>query len=98
MARRILIAVVRFYRAAISPLLPAACRYTPSCSEYAVQALHRHGALKGTWLTIRRVARCHPFGGFGPDPVPPRPGQDEPGARDEGADGGRRSGRPGTGR
>lgn len=79
MARRILIAIVRLYQAAVSPLLPASCRYTPSCSEYAVRALRRFGALKGGWLAIKRVARCHPLAGFGPDPVPPA--GDDGGAR-----------------
>lgn len=73
MGRRILIALVRFYRAAISPLLPASCRYTPTCSEYAETALRRHGAVRGGWLTARRLLRCHPFGGRGYDPVPEAP-------------------------
>ncbi len=66
----VLIGLVRFYQAAISPWLPAACRYTPTCSAYAVDALRGHGALRGTWLTVRRILRCHPWGGFGYDPVP----------------------------
>lgn len=49
---------------------PSPCRFSPSCSSYAVEALTRHGALRGSWLTVRRLARCHPFGGFGADPVP----------------------------
>ena len=65
------------------------CRYVPSCSEYAREAVEGHGAARGTWLTIRRLARCHPFGGFGFDPVPahhavpggPTPGAGEPGRR-----------------
>ena len=70
MLRLILISVVRFYQLAISPLFPASCRYFPSCSAYAIEALERHGALRGTWLTIRRIGRCHPFRAGGYDPVP----------------------------
>lgn len=66
----ILSLAVKFYRGAISPMLPATCRYTPTCSQYALEALRRHGALKGSWLTLRRIARCHPWGGSGHDPVP----------------------------
>lgn len=61
---------IRFYRAYISPLKPPVCRYTPTCSEYAVIALKRYGVLKGSWLAIKRIARCHPWGGSGYDPVP----------------------------
>lgn len=71
MLGRILIALVRFYQLAISPWTPAACRYTPTCSCYAIDALREHGALRGFWLAVRRIARCHPWGGFGYDPVPP---------------------------
>lgn len=74
MAARFLILLIRFYRAALSPLLPPACRYTPTCSEYALIAVERFGALRGGWLAVRRLLRCHPFGGFGPDPVPPADG------------------------
>ena len=67
---------IRFYRFAISPLLPPSCRYQPTCSAYAMEALETHGAIKGTWLAIRRILRCHPIrwlgGGSGFDPVPPR--------------------------
>ena len=62
--------VVRGYQIAISPLLPPACRYTPTCSQYAIDALRRHGALKGSWLALRRIGRCHPFRRGGYDPVP----------------------------
>lgn len=61
---------VRFYQYFISPLTGPNCRYAPTCSEYAVEALEKHGALKGTWLTLRRLSRCHPLGGSGYDPVP----------------------------
>jgi len=71
MARRILIGLLRFYQAAISPLTPASCRFVPTCSEYAIEAIRRHGATRGGWLAVRRLFRCRPFGGRGPDPVPP---------------------------
>ncbi len=61
---------VRIYQYAISPLLPGACRYTPTCSEYTAQAIHKHGPFKGIWLGIKRIASCHPWGGSGYDPVP----------------------------
>ena len=64
------IALLRFYRRWISPLLPPACRFTPSCSAYALEAYGRHGFFKGSWLTLRRLLRCHPFCPGGYDPVP----------------------------
>ncbi len=70
MLARVLITLVRAYQLAISPVLPPACRYSPTCSQYAIQALRRHGALKGTWLATRRLLRCHPFRSGGYDPVP----------------------------
>lgn len=70
MLARILVTFVRAYQIAISPMLPPACRYTPSCSQYAIEALQRHGALKGGWLALRRIGRCHPFHRGGFDPVP----------------------------
>jgi len=62
---------IRGYRLAISPLLGTNCRFTPSCSAYAIEAIERHGAVRGAWLAARRLARCHPWGGAGYDPVPP---------------------------
>jgi putative membrane protein insertion efficiency factor len=70
MAEWILIAPVRLYQGVISPYLPNACRYSPTCSEYMVQAIRIWGPLRGTWLGIRRIGRCHPWGGHGHDPVP----------------------------
>ena len=66
----ILIAIVKIYQVAISPFFPNSCRFTPTCSTYAIEALKKHGITKGTWLTIRRLIRCHPWGGHGYDPVP----------------------------
>jgi putative membrane protein insertion efficiency factor len=61
---------VYFYRACISPMLPPSCRYTPSCSQYSIEAVKKYGPLRGGWLAIKRIARCHPWGGEGYDPVP----------------------------
>ncbi|MDR0834894.1 MAG: membrane protein insertion efficiency factor YidD [Candidatus Symbiothrix sp.] len=61
---------IRFYRACISPHTPASCRFTPTCSEYALEAIKKYGALKGGWLALKRILRCHPWGGHGYDPVP----------------------------
>jgi hypothetical protein len=66
----IMLLAIKFYRLAISPWLPAACRYTPTCSQYGMEAIRKHGAFKGGWLTLRRISRCHPWGGHGHDPVP----------------------------
>lgn len=55
---------------AISPFFPSTCRFTPTCSNYGIEALKKHGALKGIWLTIKRISKCHPFGKSGYDPVP----------------------------
>jgi putative membrane protein insertion efficiency factor len=68
--KRLLMAVVGVYRTWISPLTPPSCRFTPTCSAYAMEALDRHGALRGSWLSLRRILRCHPWGGSGHDPVP----------------------------
>jgi hypothetical protein len=67
---KLLILLVRGYQVGISPLLPASCRYYPTCSAYAVEAIERHGAARGSWLALRRIARCHPFHAGGFDPVP----------------------------
>lgn len=65
-----LILLVKFYRACISPYKTPCCRFTPTCSQYALEALQKYGPLKGSWLALRRILRCHPFGGSGYDPVP----------------------------
>ena len=70
MLRRVLIAPIRLYQLVISPLLPKRCRFYPTCSQYAIEALRRHGAIKGTWLAVKRIAKCHPFHPGGVDPVP----------------------------
>lgn len=66
----LLLLPIRFYQTAISPLLGPSCRYTPTCSEYARQALIKHGPFKGLWLAVKRILRCRPWGGSGYDPVP----------------------------
>ena len=68
--RRVLLSALRFYKARISPALPPACRYAPSCSEYAIEAVERHGAWRGSFMAIRRVLSCNPFARGGYDPVP----------------------------
>jgi uncharacterized protein len=70
-AARVLMALITGYRRFISPLLGARCRFAPSCSAYALEAVREHGALRGMWLTARRIGRCHPFNPGGFDPVPP---------------------------
>ncbi|MCH5239657.1 MAG: membrane protein insertion efficiency factor YidD [Muribaculaceae bacterium] len=67
---KLFILMIRFYQGAISPHFPASCRYTPTCSAYAIEALKKYGVLKGSYLAIRRISRCHPLGGSGYDPVP----------------------------
>ncbi len=69
--RWIIQALIRFYQGAISPYIGPSCRYTPTCSEYALEAFQRHPWWRAAWLTIRRIGRCHPWGGSGYDPVPP---------------------------
>ncbi|MDE2662772.1 MAG: membrane protein insertion efficiency factor YidD [Gemmatimonadota bacterium] len=70
--RRMIIGAIRGYQLVVSPWLPPACRYEPSCSEYALTAVRRFGAARGGWLGVRRLLRCHPFGSCGYDPVPAR--------------------------
>ena len=81
--KKLLLALVKFYRAAISPYRPPCCRYYPTCSQYALEAIEKYGALKGGWLAFRRILRCNPFHKGGYDPVPwrelPPSGQLPPG-------------------
>ncbi len=70
MARHATLLPVYIYRCCISPMLPPSCRFVPTCSSYAVEAVMKHGVLKGGWLTLKRLSRCHPWGGGGYDPVP----------------------------
>lgn len=66
----VFLALIRFYQVAISPLKPPSCRFTPTCSQYAIEAIKKYGPFKGLYLAIRRILRCHPWGGSGYDPVP----------------------------
>ncbi|MSR44133.1 MAG: membrane protein insertion efficiency factor YidD [Phycisphaerales bacterium] len=70
MTARFCIWLIRLYQLLLSPLLGGRCRFTPTCSVYGVDAFTRHGTVRGMWLTIQRLARCHPWGGNGDDPVP----------------------------
>lgn len=70
MLRRALILIIRGYKRFVSPFLPPACRYLPTCSVYAIEAIELHGTAKGLWLGTKRICRCHPWGGSGYDPVP----------------------------
>ena len=72
MPARLLIGGISLYRRVVSPLLPQSCRFSPSCSEFALQAIQTHGALRGGVLALRRIGRCHPWSAGGPDPVPGR--------------------------
>ncbi len=67
---RFFLALIQLYRWFLSPLLGAACRYTPTCSHYGKEAIEKYGPFKGAWLTLKRIGRCHPWGGHGHDPVP----------------------------
>ncbi len=67
---RVLVLPIRLYQVTLSRILPPSCRFAPSCSAYAITALQRHGPLKGGWLAVRRIGRCHPWGPSGYDPVP----------------------------
>ena len=64
------VVLIQFYRKCISPYKPPTCRFTPTCSEYALEAFRKYGPFKGLWLSVRRILRCHPWGGSGYDPVP----------------------------
>ena len=68
--KKILILIIKFYQKAISPLTPPSCRFHPTCSSYGLEAIETHGALKGSWLAVRRISKCHPFHEGGFDPVP----------------------------
>ncbi|MCX4349304.1 MAG: membrane protein insertion efficiency factor YidD [Alphaproteobacteria bacterium] len=70
--RLLLILPIRFYQKFLSPLFPGCCRYRPTCSQYMIEAIQIHGICKGLWLGTKRMLRCHPWGGSGYDPVPPR--------------------------
>lgn len=73
LVRLLFIAPIRAYQLFISPLAPPACRFTPSCSAYAIEAIRRHGVFAGCWLALKRLCRCHPWGASGYDPVPEKP-------------------------
>ncbi len=77
--RRLAILPIRIYQKIISPLLPGVCRYRPTCSEYMAEAIQTHGIVKGLYLGTRRLLRCHPWGGSGYDPVPPKEKPDKKG-------------------
>lgn len=67
---KLLIGMIRFYQVTLSPFIGRACRYTPTCSNYGIEAIRKHGPFKGSWLTLKRVLSCNPWGGSGYDPVP----------------------------
>jgi uncharacterized protein len=68
--KTIALAIIRFYQKVISPLFPPSCRFTPTCSHYSYEAIQKHGFIRGSWLAIKRIGRCHPFSPGGYDPVP----------------------------
>lgn len=76
MMRQLVLLPIRFYRYAISPMMASHCRHYPTCSSYAMEAIESHGILRGGYLTLRRLLRCHPWSAGGYDPVPPKPGQE----------------------
>lgn len=70
--KKFFILPIRFYQLFISPFFPQVCRYHPTCSQYMIEAIQTHGIIKGLWLGTKRILRCHPWGGSGEDPVPPK--------------------------
>ena len=68
--KRLALRIIEFYQRSVSPTLPVACRFEPSCARYGYEAINRHGLVKGGWLSLRRLTRCHPFHAIGYDPVP----------------------------
>ena len=77
MLTKVMTGMIRFYQRSLGALMPPSCRYHPTCSEYTRLAIESHGPVKGVWLGVRRIGRCHPWGGFGYDPVPgPRPARE----------------------
>ncbi|UBH12653.1 membrane protein insertion efficiency factor YidD [Macrococcus armenti] len=70
--KQLLLAIIKFYRKFISPMTPPACRFHPTCSQYGLEAIETHGAIKGGYLTVKRILKCHPFHPGGFDPVPPK--------------------------
>ncbi len=68
--KQVFIFLIKAYQKLISPIFPPSCRYTPTCSQYGIEAFKKHGAWKGFWLTLKRISSCHPWGGHGYDPVP----------------------------
>jgi len=79
MLTALLLGLIRFYRKGISPIKPPTCRFSPTCSAYAAHAIEGHGPFRGGWLALKRILRCHPFGGWGYDPVPPARTRRDPG-------------------
>lgn len=75
--KKFFILLIRFYQKAISPFFPKCCRYVPTCSQYGIEAINEYGAWRGGFLTLKRLLRCHPFGGSGYDPVPKKDKNDE---------------------
>lgn len=73
--KQLLLGLIKFYRKFISPMTPPACRFHPTCSQYGLEAIETHGAMKGAYLTVKRILKCHPFHPGGFDPVPPKKGE-----------------------
>ncbi|QIH76501.1 membrane protein insertion efficiency factor YidD [Macrococcoides canis] len=73
--KQLLLGLIKFYRKYISPMTPPACRFHPTCSQYGLEAIETHGAIKGGYLTVKRILKCHPFHPGGFDPVPPKKGE-----------------------